>query len=680
MSNEIRYDAFVNLLSGFGTDKDRTTQNRTREMRELDQVELEIQYRDNHYAARVIDLLPNDSVRRGFVTTTTESDDGASPFEDDFKRLGLINALNQCDKWARLYGGAAVILGIDDGQEESMPVNMARVRGIDWLYVVDRYSLTHGPLEGDPAAPWGFGRPSSYTVNLNDSGAFLGGSEQLSNGTKIHASRMIRMYGVDLPPSLRSEEDYWGDSILQRVNQSMANLNMVERAIGNIVHVFNQPIFKKSGLGKIVKSNDGKKQLAEIFSAMNLAQSMLGMMIVDKDEDFERRSTNVSGLDAMYDRIAQSFGAAFGGPLTLVYGTSPSGFGTDDAAGNRNWQNNVRANQAEKYVPAILYVATLLIQANNMAGAPTTEPRPLEEPTEEQVAQTLKTVSEAAAILIDRGVLRPSEARTSIKTGYAHVIQITEDEVVGFDPDNEPPMPETEPAQLEDNAASTPADPSERVRGSKKNPKGSASGERGGIKISATQEKALQNKIEAHNEKHNAASKKATMGALKAVYRRGAGAFSTSHRPGMTRSGWAMARVNAYLYLLRNGKPEKSSYTSDFDLLPASHPKSTKKKDDEGHTPPNGVQAAAARGLKLREEFGRGGTATGIARARDLSNGKSVSAETIQRMVNFFNRHQKNKNTPPEEGNGKIAWLLWGGDPGRRWAEKVLRQIEKDKG
>ena len=62
---------------------------------------------------------------------------------------------------------------------------------------------------------------------------------------------------------------------------------------------------------------------------------------------------------------------------------------------------------------------------------------------------------------------------------------------------------------------------------------------------------------------------------LTAVYRRGAGAFSSSHRPGKTRDQWAMARVNAYLKLLKSGKPANPKYKQDNDLLPASHPKAS---------------------------------------------------------------------------------------------------------
>ena len=121
----------------------------------------------------------------------------------------------------------------------------------------------------------------------------------------------------------------------------------------------------------------------------------------------------------------------------------------------------------------------------------------------------------------------------------------------------------------------TPAKPSERRSGSGRNRRGSA--ESGSsVTFSEAVTNSLKTKMENHNKKHDAASKRATLSALKAVYRRGAGAFSTSHRPGMTRGQWAMARVNAYLYLLRNGRPSNPNYTTDNDLLPKGHPRSKK--------------------------------------------------------------------------------------------------------
>ena len=125
-----------------------------------------------------------------------------------------------------------------------------------------------------------------------------------------------------------------------------------------------------------------------------------------------------------------------------------------------------------------------------------------------------------------------------------------------------------------------PAKPSERISGSERNPEGSASGSRGGIEISEATEEALRAKVDEHNEAHgDEKGKRVDLGMLKAVYRRGSGAFSTSHRTGVGREQWSMARVNAFLALVRLGKPKDANYTTDFDLLPSDHPKSTKSLD-----------------------------------------------------------------------------------------------------
>lgn len=113
-------------------------------------------------------------------------------------------------------------------------------------------------------------------------------------------------------------------------------------------------------------------------------------------------------------------------------------------------------------------------------------------------------------------------------------------------------------------AAQTPAKPEERKKGSSVNEPGSAAG---AITFSEKVTTALKNKVKKHNEKH---SRKVTLGMLKKVYRRGAGAFSTSHRPGQTRGSWAMARVNMFLKMMRGGKVKKSYRAADQDVAKAS--------------------------------------------------------------------------------------------------------------
>lgn len=99
----------------------------------------------------------------------------------------------------------------------------------------------------------------------------------------------------------------------------------------------------------------------------------------------------------------------------------------------------------------------------------------------------------------------------------------------------------------------------------------------------------------------------------------------------------------------------------------------------KAHTPPPAVRAAARRGLELRaaqSPSNRGGTEVGLARARDLANGRPVSESVLRRMVSFFARHEVDKAGRGWGANSKgyQAWLLWGGDPGRAWAERLLRK------
>ena len=106
------------------------------------------------------------------------------------------------------------------------------------------------------------------------------------------------------------------------------------------------------------------------------------------------------------------------------------------------------------------------------------------------------------------------------------------------------------------------------------------------------------------------------------------------------------------------------------------------KYDHIDFTPPEGVRKEAQKGLDWRSEFGRGGTAVGIARARDLSNGANISPDTARRMKAYFDRHEVDKQgkgwSPGDDGfpsNGRIAWALWGSDPGYAWARKLVEQL-----
>ena len=116
--------------------------------------------------------------------------------------------------------------------------------------------------------------------------------------------------------------------------------------------------------------------------------------------------------------------------------------------------------------------------------------------------------------------------------------------------------------------------------------------------------------------------------------------------------------------------------------LAAEAPTETRQ---DSYTPTEAMRTEAARGLEWRAEYGRGGTAVGVARARDITNGRDLPIETVRRMNSYFARHEVDKEAtgfrPGEEGfpsAGRIAWALWGGDPGQRWARSIIDDYDED--
>jgi HK97 family phage major capsid protein len=103
------------------------------------------------------------------------------------------------------------------------------------------------------------------------------------------------------------------------------------------------------------------------------------------------------------------------------------------------------------------------------------------------------------------------------------------------------------------------------------------------------------------------------------------------------------------------------------------------------YKPTDSMKSEAQRGLDWRREHGRGGTEVGIARARDITNGKNLSESTVKRMYSYFSRHEVDKQadgfSPGKDGypsNGRIAWALWGGDAGFSWSKKIVNKLKNE--
>ena len=212
--------------------------------------------------------------------------------------------------------------------------------------------------------------------------------------------------------------------------------------------------------------------------------------------------------------------------------------------------------------------------------------------------------------------------------------------------------------------------------------------------VSATVEKGLKKKVEDHNADVSKSWQKTNLTTLKTVFRRGVGAYNTnpsSVRPSVNNADqWAYARVNSYLYALRNGKFRSGKH--DVDLLPEGHPMSSKNsKKAEGYDDyPQSATNNAKRVKNWIDKHGRdqvrGMTEVGLARMNQLIAREKLSLSTLKRTFSFLSRTKGggyNKINPdyrdtPWKDKGYVAYLGWGGDSMLSYAERKLKQLENE--
>ena len=206
--------------------------------------------------------------------------------------------------------------------------------------------------------------------------------------------------------------------------------------------------------------------------------------------------------------------------------------------------------------------------------------------------------------------------------------------------------------------------------------------------------KTLEDKATEHNDEVRAEWKKTTPSVLAEVFARGVGAYHgnpESVRPTVSSpEQWAFARVNSYLYALKNERFRSGKH--DTDLMPKDHPLSTKGEESRAGydginlTPPQDCRDEAARGLQWYEE-GHGGDGLvedTIRWARKLARGEDITPDKARKMRAWLARHEVDKDAegfrPGEDGYpspGRVAWALWCGDPGVRWSNSLVEQLDR---
>lgn len=406
MISAMRNDGWQNILTGLGVAARDKRMSAKPLVQKFSQMELEDLYRSDDIAKKVVNRIPNEMFRAGYNINVENSDKG----KDILKYLKSINAdsaFTKALKLSRLHGGSGIIIGIDDGQDYSMPVKMNAIRSIKWLSVLDRWRLVYDSIQVDLSKS-GYGLPETYKIQTLN-------SETPQSNQIIHASRVIRFDGVELPEQSFMNNNYWGDSIFSTIYTPLLNYNSAHDGAASTMQDFIQTVYELENLADLIASGDDQL-VQKRLALLDATRSIIKAIVIQKGENFRRENINITGMPELLTKIENRLVASCDMPHTLVLGEGSQGQ-TSGQSEKMDFYDIVAHEQITNLMPKQMELINMICLAQDgpkvNSDQVTIQFNPLWEPTAVEESQVYKTNADADAVYIDRGVLDPIEVTKS---------------------------------------------------------------------------------------------------------------------------------------------------------------------------------------------------------------------------------------------------------------------------
>lgn len=408
----VNNDGYANAFSMVGTSRDRSTYNRPSAYSLLDQYTLESLYISDGLARRVVDLVAEEMTRCGFDIEGLE-ESAEDSVKAKIESISLMPTLNNAVRWSRLYGGAVVVIGANDGGTLDVPLNREGVKDVEFLRVYDRYQATVQTRVNDPASEE-YGQPESWLI----SPVIAGVSPYI-----VHNSRILVFDGEALPDRLRSFNEYWGASTLQQCYDQLKRLGMSHQHVEHVLERIQQAVHKMPGLSTLLRSPGGEAAVRARADVVDMVRGILNTIVIDGEEDYTVQSLSMTGIPDVLDRFAEALSSVSGIPMFLLLGRSPGGLNASGKADLDGWYAKIESMQNDILRDPIMRVVDLLVSSMGVTEQDWhIEFNPLKVESKKECAEVEKMEAEAAKIRMETdtgyagiGVVDPAELRSSEK-------------------------------------------------------------------------------------------------------------------------------------------------------------------------------------------------------------------------------------------------------------------------
>lgn len=432
-TKEIRHDGYVNLLNKYGTPQDNSEAYKWNGAAIVSDMELAHLYETGGLFAKIIDAPAEEAFKTGFSLNLNDTD----------TEQYIINKLEELNweengtdavRWARLFGGALIVMLVDDGKGLDEPLEIEKVKSIQELRVYDRsiavpdYTSLY---QFDLQNPWKsitpkFGMPEYYYV-FSTFGQFI-----------VHESRCLIFKNGPLPEqTTQAVYRFWGIPEYLRIKDSLKDTVVAHSNAAKLLDRCVQAIYGMKNLSMELMSEGGDERVLQRLQLIDMARGILNSMVIDADgETYTFEDMTLTGVQDLVFTICQMLSAVTNIPQALLFGREPAGMnatGKSDFESFYNWvDGKFRKRMIRKNLKYLIDIITKVgISEKKIKDKPDykLEFKPLWSMTEAEKsdielkkAQTEYHKAKAIEIHVDKQIVDPLEVRAALKKDEEFVI------------------------------------------------------------------------------------------------------------------------------------------------------------------------------------------------------------------------------------------------------------------
>lgn len=450
-----REDGYVNLLNKYGTKQDNSEAYKFEREPVIPDMQLTGLYEGNGLFSKIIDTPAEEALKHGF-DLNLKSDEVNAFVEDALDDLEWEEKAATAIKWARLYGGALIVMLIDDGRGLEEPVDWEHIRSIDELRVYERSivqpdyaSLYQQDYDGKGVGNRvsKFGQPEYYYVS------------SIYGSFKVHESRCL-VFRNGVLPEQTSNATYlfWGMPEYVRIRRALRETVTAHTDSVKLLERSVQAIYSMKGLASLLTTDDGENQVLKRLQLVDTSRGLLNSIAIDSEgEQYDFKTFQFSGVKDVIDATCNMLSALTNIPQTILFGRSPAGMNATGDSDFESYYNFVEKIQRLMLKRNLRTLLDVVFRAGIASGDVAEEPdyklefKPLwslsdteQAAVDQTKAQTALVKAQTAQAYVDMQALDPTEVRRRLASDEEFDVEdiISEDDeddllqsLLGTEPD-----------------------------------------------------------------------------------------------------------------------------------------------------------------------------------------------------------------------------------------------------